>query len=180
MTGRLSCFGWFLRSRGLVAVVAYLTVGMVCAHHLGGDLVTVPFAGSRSVDVGLGPSSLSGILASVLFSSPDPQREQAFPDRPIRTMRVVWAVIVLVWPVAWAVLFNGDQPISQWWVLWFARNHVLLVGLAMVASVVLSVAWAWLPGTIFVLSCWILGTKDSAATPYWWALLNQSLSLIHL
>ena len=69
MTGRLSCFGWFLRSRGLVAVVAYLTVGMVCAHHLGGDLVTVPFAGSRSVDVGLGPSSLSGILASVLFSS---------------------------------------------------------------------------------------------------------------
>ncbi|AEW84070.1 hypothetical protein TIA2EST36_07450 [Cutibacterium acnes TypeIA2 P.acn31] len=174
MTGRLSCFGWFLRSRGLVAVVAYLTVGMVCAHHLGGDLVTVPFAGSRSVDVGLGPSSLSGILASVLFSSPDPQREQAFPDRPIRTMRVVWAVIVLVWPVAWAVLFNGDQPISQWWVLWFARNHVLLVGLAMVASVVLSVAWAWLPGTIFVLSCWILGTKDSAATPYWWALLNQS------
>ena len=96
MTGRLSCFGWFLRSRGLVAVVAYLTVGMVCAHHLGGDLVTVPFAGSRSVDVGLGPSSLSGILASVLFSSPDPQREQAFPDRPIRTMRVVWAVIVLV------------------------------------------------------------------------------------
>ncbi|GAE75224.1 hypothetical protein JCM18918_919 [Cutibacterium acnes JCM 18918] len=41
----------------------YLTVGMVCAHHLGGDLVTVPFAGSRSVDVGLGPSSLSGILA---------------------------------------------------------------------------------------------------------------------
>ena len=114
MTGRLSCFGWFLRSRGLVAVVAYLTVGMVCAHHLGGDLVTVPFAGSRSVDVGLGPSSLSGILASVLFSSPDPQREQAFPDRPIRTMRVVWAVIVLVWPVAWAVLFNGDQPISQW------------------------------------------------------------------
>lgn len=58
--------------------------------------------------------------------------------------------------------------------LWFARNHVLLVGLAMVASVVLSVAWAWLPGTIFVLSCWILGTKDSAATPYWWALLNQS------
>ena len=120
------------------------------------------------------PSSLSGILASVLFSSPDPQREQAFPDRPIRTMRVVWAVIVLVWPVAWAVLFNGDQPISQRWVLWFARNHVLLVGLAMVASVVLSVAWAWLPGTIFVLSCWILGTKDSAATPYWWALLNQS------
>ena len=174
MTGRLSCFGWFLRSRGLVAVVAYLTVGMVCAHHLGGDLVTVPFAGSWSVDVGLGPSSLSGILASVLFSSPDPQREQAFPDRPIRTMRVVWAVIVLVWPVAWAVLFNGDQPISQRWVLWFARNHVLLVGLAMVASVVLSVAWAWLPGTIFVLSCWILGTKDSAATPYWWALLNQS------
>lgn len=79
MTGRLSCFGWFLRSRGLVAVVAYLTVGMVCAHHLGGDLVTVPFAGSRSVDVGLGPSSLSGILASVLFSLPGPTTGAGLP-----------------------------------------------------------------------------------------------------
>lgn len=174
MMRRLPSFGWFLRSRGLVAVVVYLAVGVVCAHQLGGDLVNVPFAGSRSVDVGLGSSSLSGILASVLFSSPDPQREQAFPDRPIRAMRVVWAVIVLVWPVAWVVLFNCDQPDSQWWVLWFARNQALLVGLAMVASVVLSVAWAWLPGTIFVLSCWVIGTKDSAATPYWWALLNQS------
>ena len=82
MTGRLSCFGWFLRSRGLVAVVAYLTVGMVCAHHLGGDLVTVPFAGSRSVDVGLGPSSLSGILASVLFSSPDHNGSRPSPTVP--------------------------------------------------------------------------------------------------
>ena len=144
MMRRLPSFGWFLRSRGLVAVVVYLAVGVVCAHQLGGDLVNVPFAGSRSVDVGLGSSSLSGILASVLFSSPDPQREQAFPDRPIRAMRVVWAVIVLVWPVAWVVLFNCDQPDSQWWVLWFARNQALLVGLAMVASVVLSVAWAWL------------------------------------
>ncbi|MDO4413316.1 hypothetical protein [Cutibacterium sp.] len=174
MTGRLSCFGWFLRSRGLAVVLIYLIAGVVCAYHSGGDLVGVPISEGRSVDVGLGTSSVCGLIAAVLFSSPDPQRERAFPDVPIRAMRVVWAVIVLVWPVTWVVLFNLDQPDSQWWVLWFIRNHVLLAGMAMVASVLLSVAWAWLPGTIFVLLCWVIGTKDSAATPYWWALLDQS------
>lgn len=44
----------------------------------------------------------------------------------------------------------------------------------MVCSVVVSVAWAWLPGSIFVLLCWIIVTKDAEATPYWWALLDHS------
>ena len=88
MTGRVSTFGWFLRSRGVVVVLVYLIAGVACARQLGGDLVAVPMSAGRSVDVGIGTSSLCGLIASVVFSSPDPQRERAFPDVPIRVMRV--------------------------------------------------------------------------------------------
>ncbi len=158
----------------MAVVVIYLIVGVVCSYQLGGDLVAIPISEGRSVDVGLGTSCVCGLMAAVLFSSPDPQRERAFPDVPIRVMRVSWAGIVLVWPALWVVLFQHGSPESLWWMLWFVRNHVLVTGLAMVCSVVVSVAWAWLPGSIFVLLCWIIGTKDAEATPYWWALLDHS------
>lgn len=117
MTGRVSTFGWFLRSRGVVVVLVYLIAGVACARQLGGDLVAVPMSAGRSVDVGIGTSSLCGLIASVVFSSPDPQRERAFPDVPIRVMRVGWAVIVLVWPAVWVVLFNLGRSESLRWVL---------------------------------------------------------------
>lgn len=164
----------FLRSRGPVAVVIYVVCGIVCAKFTSTDLMMVPLAVDRAVVGLLGPSCLCGIMASVLFGSPDPDREGAWPDHPIRDLRLGWAVVVTLWPVLCAVILTQGSPDAILSVLWFARNHLLLTGMSMIAAVLWSASWAWLPGTVLALLCWFIGTADGVATPRWWALLDYS------
>lgn len=163
----------FARSRGIGTGALFLLVSIVSAALASSEMVAVPLAEDRNSLLLTWMSCLPAVVATPLFAPPDHAREVAFPGRPLATLRVGWlATLTAASPLLYVLAQSGSGAEADFaW--WYARNHLLLLGGGAVASTWLGPATAWLPGAVFSLATWFVGTKDAAGTPWPWALLQQ-------
>lgn len=168
----------FVRSRGpwqqMVYVVASFIAGLFAVVQLQG----VPLAEDRTVIRLVWLSCVPGMLAAGLLS-PCGTVEEVLPRRPVGAIRLGWVLGVALLPILFQVLGQGllgRSDLIQ--TSWFSRNHLFMLGVSLVASRYLIAAAAWVPGCLYLLLCWFLGTSDNAGTPRWWALPHYLPDLV--
>ncbi len=162
----------FLQSRGHWQQVVFILVSLVAAVFAVADLQRIPLDENRNIFQLAWLSCIPAVFAANLLAPPG-QLEKSLPRYPVGIFRVSYAAILALFPVIThviaQVILGSFDPLYG---LWFARNHFLMLGLALLVTKFAPPVFAWIPGSFYLLLCWFLGTKDIVGNPWWWALPN--------
>lgn len=174
--------GWrlallFVRGRGIASIFAFGAAVVVAAWWGSPSLSVVPLDNSRRVLDIAWASCLPAIVAVPAMASPNAILERCYPMVPIARLRVGWFIILAVSAPGAALFAAAMTGNPLWTVAWFARNHIMMLSIGGLATVVVPSVTAWAIPTIYVLSCWFLGTTNDTAAPAVWALPNHPPSI---
>lgn len=159
----------FVWSRGPWQQVAYLVISFIVGLFAVAELQGVPLSEDRTVIRLVWLSCVPGVIAAGLLA-PCGTAEEVLPRRPVGVIRLGWVLGVTVLPILLQILGQGlSGELDPTTTLWFSRNHLFMLGMSLIASRYLIAAASWVPGCVYLLLCWFLGTSDNAGTPWWWA-----------
>ncbi len=172
LTGAKPLFLLLVQSRGTKAQVGFVVVALASAWFAGMQLQGVPLVESRSVFLVSWLSAVPGLYATGLLAPPS-GREATLPRMPLGMHRLCWVLGLAALPVLLMAPMVLLQDGDAWRLLWFARNHLLVLGIGLLSAALLPPSAAWAPGAAYVLFSLFLGTSDEAGTAQWWALPNH-------
>lgn len=167
--------GWaFLRSRGLPEIGVTAAASVLAAWAAVPELQEVPLVSGRSALLLAWASCLPGVLAAVILAPPEAEREEAMGCFPYGWWRLGWVACLAAAPCLPHLVFTTWSGESLWWSLWYARNHLLMLAVTLVAASRLAPALAWAPGAVYALLCWFAGTTGLGGEPQPWALVHHA------
>lgn len=163
----------FVRTRGRASLLILIVVCTACAALTHDRIVTV-LSSDRATNLLVWASCAPAALCAIVCQPADRRVELSWPHRRTGTMRglyVVCLIVIQLVPrtVATVATASSWQPF-----LLCARNGLFVSAIALMSALVLPSGQAWVPGVFLCLMSWFAGTKDLAATPRWWDVVDRS------
>jgi len=157
-----------MRSRALSSAAVLAFIAALSLAQLRSALVQVPFAPeTTAVDLTLMVPIVPVLIFAASYSSPLGRLERLHP-RSMTTLRLVHVVLVLT--VAELSAFGSlGRPWQENAAV--GLNALLLVGIALAATVVSDGSLPWAAPLMVVALCFFFGTSTETGTAYHWAVL---------